>query len=85
MAVRDMLKSEFARAKAWREKLGMTPQQLGDALGYSIETIYLMERGAVPKGRTKPIQPWTWLRYKRACGDLDAELNGRKKGRVFGW
>lgn len=77
--------TEFGKAKAWRLKLELNPTQLSEALGYSIESIYLNERGAVPKGRKHQIQPWTWLRYKRACGDLDAELNGRKKGRVFEW
>ena len=76
---------EFKKAKAWRERRGLTVQQLSESIGYSAESIYLNERGAVPKGRTKPIQPWTWLRYKRACGDLNAELFGRKKGETFQW
>ena len=78
-------KAEFERARNWRCRRTLTPKQLSDAIGYSVESIYLFERGAVPAGRLKPIQPWTWLRYKRACGDLDAELFGRAKGKSFAW
>lgn len=77
--------AEFQKAKAWRVRIDLSVQQLSDAIGFSPEAVYLFERGAVPPGRTKPIQPWTWLRYKRACGDLDAELFGRKKGETFQW
>lgn len=77
--------SEFSKAKAWRLRNEMNPAQLGESIGWSQESVYLFEKGQLPKGRAGGIKPWTWLRYKRACGDLDAELNGRKRGKVFEW
>jgi hypothetical protein len=82
--------TEPEQAKAWRERLGLTQQQLAEVTGYSRESVHWFEKGCRPPrpkqdtGGT-PHEPWVFLRYKRACGDLDAELNGREKGRVFAW
>lgn len=84
---------EFVRAREWRMRNSLTPQQLSDAIGFSPEMVYKHERIGHPEGAVgRPRQheatipkDWAWLRYKRACGDLDAELNGREKGRVFEW
>lgn len=77
--------TEYARAKAWREKRGLTQGKLAELTGFARETIYWFERGATPQGRTgkKPgkIKPWVWLRYKNACAGANALLNGRK----FDW
>ena len=86
-------KTEFDRAQEWRIRNELTIARLAEAIGYSPEALYLFERRSSapqPTGRPRQlpdpeIKPWVWLRYKRACGDLDAELNGRKKGKVFSW
>lgn len=89
-----MNKQEFGRARDWRIRNEMSPQQLADAIGYSPEVVYSHERlsgfdiegAGRPRHRAVKLpKEWAWLRYKRACGDLDAELNGRKKGRTFSW
>jgi DNA-binding XRE family transcriptional regulator len=72
-------------ARAWRERLGLTREQLGERIGYAPETIYWMERGVTPprvgKNPSEPVKPWVWLRYQRACQGLDAEIGGR----AFQW
>lgn len=80
--------SEFDRAKAWRQSWGFTQNDLGKQLGYSKESIFWFERGLVPPGagkrtpKQRQIREWVWLRYKRACAGLDAELRG---GAAFDW
>lgn len=87
-------KAEATRAREWRLRNELTPQQLADAIGFSPEIVYRHERlaGFDVEGAGRPRlheekapKPWVWLRYKRACGDLDAELHGRKKGSTFQW
>lgn len=80
------LMKEHERARAWREKHGLTPDQLGKLTGYSVSSIYWFERGEAPprswgnlKGRQAhkkphPIKEWVWLRYKRACQGVHLEL-----------
>ena len=89
-----MTKDEAIKARDWRLRNELTPAQLADAIGFSIEVVYRHERlgGFEHKGAGRPRvheekapKPWAWLHYKRACGDLDAELNGRKKGATFQW
>lgn len=70
-------------ARAWREKHNLTRQALAERIGYAPETIYWMELGKTPPGRSGrktagPVKPWVWLRYQRACQGLDAELKGVK-------
>lgn len=85
--------TEFNKAKAWRETLGLTPEQLAEKIGYTRMSIYWFERGETPpnrnaksgNGNDRTHKPWVWMRYKRACGDYDAEINGRKKGEKFKW
>lgn len=85
--------AEHKKARAWRERLGLTPEQLATQLGYTRMSIYWFERGETPPNRNaksgnagdRSIKPWIWQRYKRTCGDLDAELFGRKKGSKFEW
>ena len=85
--------SEHAKARAWRERIGMTPEQLAEHIGYTRMSIYWFERGETPPQRNakggnpddRAHKPWVWMRYRRACGDLDAQMFGRKKGRTFAW
>ena len=81
------------KAKAWRIKRGLTPEQLETATGYSAIAIYWFERGETPPQRNakggnasnREIKEWVWKRWERACGDVDAEIVGRKKGQAFAW
>lgn len=84
---------EHEKARAWREKLELSAEQLAGHIGYTRISIYWFERGETPPQRNaksgnpndRRHKPWVWERYKRACGDLDAELFGRKKGVRFDW
>lgn len=85
--------TEYQKARAWREHLGLSPQQLAEHTGYTRQSIYWFERGETPPSRNaksgnaddRTIKPWVFQRYRRACGDLDAQLRGRKKGKEFAW
>jgi len=84
---------EYEAARVWRERNGLTTEQLAGLIGYTKISIYWFERGTTPPNRNaasgnpsdRRIKPWVWQRFKRACGDLDAELHGRRKGKVFDW
>lgn len=85
--------TEHQKARAWRESLGLSAEQLAEQIGYTRMSIYWFERGETPPNRNaksgnaadREIKPWVLLRYRRACGDLDAQLRGRKKGKEFAW
>lgn len=87
------MSSRHAKAKAWRLRLGLAPDQLERLTGYTAITIYWFERGETPPRRNakggnetdREHKEWVWLRYQRACGDVDAEINGRVKGEKFKW
>ena len=85
--------NQYEKAKAWRERIGLSKEELGEAIGYTAISIYWFDRGETPPNRRaksgraneRHISDWVFQRYKRACGDLDAELFGRKKGTRFDW
>ena len=80
--------AEFKAARAWLTALGLTQRELARRTGYAPETINWFLKGMTPparNGEDRAIKPWVWLRWKRACGDVAAEIGGRKKGEVFGW
>jgi transcriptional regulator with XRE-family HTH domain len=85
--------TRHAKAKAWRLRLGLTSEQLEKLTGYTAITIYWFERGETPPRRNdkggnandRRIKDWVFQRYERACGDVDAEINGRVKGEKFKW
>jgi predicted transcriptional regulator len=68
------------RAKAWRERVKMSPQDLADATGYSLEAVYQYERGTRADG-TK-LSDWAWQRYQMACAAVDHQ---KRSGREFAW
>ena len=87
--------SEHNKAKRWRESHNLTPDQLGEAIGYSGLSIYWYERGCTPprppsadksgkRGKPKhgTIDPWVWKRYKMACAGYAAQL---KSNKGFDW
>lgn len=73
---------EHEKARAWREKHGLSREALGGAIGYSKESIYWFEQGICPprgpKRKQEPFPEWVWLRYKRACEGYQAEVDGGK-------
>lgn len=81
--------TEHLKAKKWRERHGLTVPDLAKVTGYSIESIYLFEkgfrydeRGATRAGelRVVKINNNAWQRYRMACAGV-AALGKRK----FGW
>lgn len=87
------MQSRHAKAKAWRLRLGFSLEQLEKLTGYTAITIYWFERGETPPKRNakggnendRAIKEWVWLRWQNACGNVDAELHGRGKGKKFRW
>lgn len=81
------------KSKAWRLRLGLTAAQLAERTGYTEITIYWFERGETPPKRNakggneedRRIKDWVWLRWQNACGNIAAEINGRKAGEKFKW
>ena len=80
--------NEFEKAKRWREKVGLTVDELAEKTGYSRESIYLFEKGFTYNGRTardkiktKPLDKQVWHRYRMACAGVRAALNGS----TFNW
>jgi hypothetical protein len=83
---------EHTRAAAWAERCQLDTSTLATATGYAAVTIYWFLRGEVPVernaksgGTSRRIKPWVWQRFKRACGDVDAEIHGRTAGQQFDW
>lgn len=83
--------TEHQKAREWRERLGLTRQQLAELTGYSPESIFHFEKGKTPtrswgsskQRRTmKDVDPFVWFRYKRVCQAIELE---RETGRVFRW
>lgn len=68
------------RAMAWRQKVGLTPDDLAEATGYSREAIYQYERGYRADGAK--LSEYAWQRYMMACAGVEAEM---KSGRKFAW
>lgn len=75
--------NERQRAKHWRESHGWTFDALAELTGFGPRIIRWYEIGL--DTRNLPLKPWLWHRYKRICGDIDAEIHGRKKGKAFDW
>lgn len=81
---------EHVRAKAWRERMGLSLDQLSELSGYAVLTLRYMEKGLTPvrtarhvAGKTKSRKiPWqVWQRYKMVCAGVEYELT---KGK-FDW
>lgn len=78
--------TEHERAKAWREKRGLSVDQLADLTGYGRRSVYWMERGESPPNGTRskpaPVASWVWQRFKMICAGVEAQL---KTGKTFDW
>ena len=84
-----MNKNEHLKLKAWRERMGLSHEELGGLLGYSRELVYWHERGETPPRRyanrnkqNRAIDPNVWNRFKLACAGFDAQ---RRSGKQFNW
>lgn len=79
--------TEHLKAKRWREKTKLSVAELAEKAGYSIEAVYLFEKGFTydargkdgkDKIRTKPHDDRAWRRYRMACAGVAAELGGQR-------
>lgn len=57
--------TEHVAAKAWRNRMNLTMDDLARLTGYSREAIFLFEKGTNSQG--KPHALHAWRRYKLAC------------------
>jgi len=76
---------EHLKAKAWRERRGLSVVELAKLAGFNRVTIYGFEKGTTPeRPGQKPgkISAAVWQRYKMACAGVDAQL---KRNRKFDW
>ena len=71
--------AEGLRAREWREKTGMSMQDLSDLTGYTVRAIYTFEKGIGSAGKHSE---WSWQRYRMACAAAEHQ---KKTGRVFEW
>jgi hypothetical protein len=67
-------------ARAWRDKCGLSAQDLADFTGYSLEAIYQFERGKRSDGTEH--SEWAWQRYQLCCAAIEQQM---KTGKVFAW
>ena len=78
--------TRYQKARAWRKRHNLTIARLAELTGYGPRAIMWLEKGQSPPGpnRSKPgtVPDWVWLRYKRMCQGVDAEL---RTGQKFEW
>lgn len=86
--------AEHDKARAWRERLGLSYDQLADLSGYAAVTIRCYEKGLTPPRTRKHVAgeaqtaekrqiPWpNWMRYKLVCAAVEAQITSGKK---FEW
>ena len=77
--------NEHQKAQAWRRKMGWSIDQLSELSGYSVSSIWWMERGEVAPSASRGVRPvneFAWQRYKRVCAAVDHE---QKTGKTFDW
>lgn len=72
--------SAGARARAWRDRLELTVEQLEEMSGYSRESIWMYERGK--RSDKTEIGAFAWQRYKMACAAVDRQI---RSGEEFEW
>ncbi len=82
--------NDHLKARKWRERVGLSREQLAEMAGYSLESIYLFEKGYVydergktakGKVRTRQINERSFHRYRMACAGVAASLSGS----AFNW
>jgi hypothetical protein len=81
-------KAEIERAKSWRDKIGLTLDQLAVLTGYSPSAICRFELGTVPASQTMgehPVTPKAWRRYKMICLAVDMLTRAGKRVEDWNW
>ena len=77
---------EHEKAKAWRHAHGWSMDDLSDLTGYSKSAIMWFERGQAPPAKDsytpRPVNPYSWQRYKRVCHSVATEQRTKKE---FTW
>jgi len=68
------------KAKAWRERIGLSVPELADLTGYSVPAIYQFESGI--NGAGQKTNEWALQRYQMVCAAVDYQ---KRTGRVFEW
>lgn len=77
------MKLPHEQAKAWRERMKLTVQELSDRSGYGLTTIYMFERGMRQDGKQlSEHSAFAWERYRLICAAVDKEI---RTGRRFAW
>jgi hypothetical protein len=71
---------QHRQAKEWRLARGLSIANLAELSGYSVEALYIFERGQNPDG--SKIADWVWQRYKMCCAGIDAQI---RSGIDFKW
>ena len=85
-----MQPDEHHRARAWRDRHGLSTRELATLTGYSVEAVNWFLRGETPpmrrakggKPKDRTIAPWVWHRWRLACAAVDHQLRTRK---MFDW
>lgn len=70
---------EHEKARAWRERMGLSVMQLEELSGYSREAIYGFEKGKRWDGKHSD---FAWHRFKLACSAVERQLT---TGKAFEW
>ena len=70
------------RIRAWRERRGLTTEQLSDLTGYSVIAIMKMEAGYRNRKAGEKHSEWVIQRFRMACAGAEAQL---RTGREFEW
>lgn len=71
---------QAGQAKAWRQRRGLTHEQLAELSGYTLSMIYKFEAGFQRPGIEH--SEFVWQRYRMVCAGIEAQL---RSGRVFEW
>lgn len=86
--MKQIPKAEIERAKAWRDKHGLTLIELSDLTGYSPSALCRFELGIVPASQTMgehPVTPKAWRRFKMICLAVDSLTKAAKKVEDWQW
>lgn len=81
-------RAEIERAQKWRDKSGLTMEQLAGLTGYSPSAICRFELGTVPTSQTMgehPVTAKAWRRYKLICLAVDMLAKAEKKVEDWQW
>ena len=82
---------EHEKAKAWRERSGLSIDELAALSGYSALAIRYFEKGITPPrtahhvagaAQNRPVPEAVWKRYKNVCCGVFTQ---KKLGQAFEW